>query len=91
MTTGLHRLPISLHSCQLPYSPSIPPLSAPLPRSSTSFFPRESTSFFPRESAPFSPENEKIFTPCKLLAYGKMNATQRVVLRNILREDLVCI
>jgi len=83
MTTGLHRLPISLHSCQLPYSPSIPPLSAPLPRSSTSFF--------PRESAPFSPENEKIFTPCKLLAYGKMNATQRVVLRNILREDLVCI
>ena len=31
------------------------------------------------------------FTPCKLLAYGEMNATQRAVLRNILREDLVCI
>ena len=41
--------------------------------------------------APLSPEDEKFFTPCKLLAYGEMNTTQRAVLRNILREDLVCI
>ena len=66
-----------------PIHPSFPPLSAPLPRSSTSFF--------PREIAHLSQENEIFFTPCKLLAYGEMNATQRAVLRNILREDLVCI
>ena len=53
--------------------------------------PLSEASFFPHESAPLSPENEKFFTPCKLLAYGEMNATQRAVLRNILREDLVCI
>ena len=53
--------------------------------------PLPEASFFPHESAPFSPENEKIFTPCKLLAYGEMNVTQRAVLRNILRADLVCI
>ena len=36
-------------------------------------------------------ESEKFFTPCKCLAYGKMSVTQRAVLRNILRADLVCI
>ena len=45
----------------------------------------------PPRIAPLSSEYEKFFTPCKLLAYGEMNTTQRAVLRNILREDLVCI
>ena len=36
-------------------------------------------------------ENEIFFAPCKLLAYGEMNATLAGGLRNILREDLVCI
>ncbi len=83
MTIGLHRLPISLRSRHLPYSPFIPPPSIPLPLSEASFF--------PHESAPLPQESENFFTPCKLLAYGEMNATQRAVLRNILREDLVCI
>ena len=83
MTIGLPHVPISLHSCQLPYSPSIPPLSAPLPRSIPSFF--------PHESAHLPQEDENFFPPCKLLAYGKMNATLAGGLRNILREDLVCI
>ena len=59
------------------------PSKRPLPRSTPSFFSQKST--------PISPENEKFFSPCKLLAYGEMNATQRAVLGNILREDLVCI
>ena len=67
MTIGLHRLPISLHNRQLPYSPSIPPLSGPLPR--------PTPSFFSREIAHLPQENEIFFAPCKLLAYGEMNAT----------------
>ena len=46
----------------------------------------------PIRSLVLSPRNrpspkgsEKFFTPCKCLAYGEMNATQRVLLRNILR------
>ena len=83
MTIGLHRLPISLRSCQLPYSPSIPPPSGPLPRSTPSFFSQKST-HLPQE-------NEIFFALCNSLAYGKMNATLAGGLRNILREDLVCI
>ena len=59
------------------------PLSGPLPRSSPSFFSQKST-HLPQE-------NEIFFAPCNSLAYGEMNTTQRVLLRNILREDLVCI
>ena len=77
------RLPISLYNRPQPYSPFISPPSGPLPRSILSFF--------PREIAHLPQENEIFFTPCNSLAYGKMNATQRAVLRNILREDLVCI
>ena len=77
MTIGLHRLPISLHSCQLPYSPFIPPPSGPLPRSIPSFF--------PREIAHLPQENEIFFALCNSLAYGKMNATLAGGLRNILR------
>ena len=66
------------HLCAL-----FPPPSAPLPRSIPSFFSHEST--------PLPQESENFFTLCKLLAYGEMDATQRVLLRNVLREDLVCI
>ena len=59
------------------------PPSAPLPRSIPSFFPRAIT-HLPQE-------NEIFFAPCNSLAYGEMSTTQRAVLRNILREDLVCI
>ena len=59
------------------------PPSAPLPRSTPSFFSQKST-HLPQE-------NEIFFVPCNSLAYGKMNATQRALLRNILRADLVCI
>ena len=45
----------------------------------------------PREIAHLPPENEIFFAPCNSLAYGEMNTTQRAVLGNILREDLVCI
>ena len=83
MTIGLRCLPISLYDRHQPFVPFIPPPSGPLPRSILSFF--------PREIARLPQENENFFTPCKLLAYGEMNATQRVLLRNILREDLVCI
>ena len=83
MTIGLPHVPISLHSRPHSSLPFIPPPSGPLPRSILSFF--------PREIARLPQENENFFTPCKLLAYGEMNATQRVLLRNILREDLVCI
>ena len=83
MTIGLPHVPISLHSRPHSSLPSIPPLSAPLPRSTPSFF--------PREIAHLPQENEIFFAPCNSLAYGEMNATQRAVLRNILREDLVCI
>ena len=83
MTTGLHRLPISLHNRPHSSLPFISPPSAPLPRSTPSFF--------SQKIAHLLPEDEKFFTPCKLLAYGEMNTTQRAVLRNILREDLVCI
>ena len=83
MTIGLPHVPISLHSRPHSSLPSIPPLSAPLPRSTPSFFSREIT-HLPQE-------NEIFFAPCKLLAYGKMNATLAGVLRNILRADLVCI
>ena len=41
MTIGLRSLPVSLHSCPQPSSPFITPISAPLPRSSTSFYPHE--------------------------------------------------
>ena len=83
MTTGLHRLPISLHNRPQRSLPSIPPPSTPLSRSTPWFF--------PREIARLPQENEIFLAPCKLLAYGEMNATQRVLLGNILREDLVCI
>ena len=83
MTIGLHRLPISLHSRPHSSLPSIPPLSGPLPRSTPSFFSQKST-HLPQE-------NEIFFAPCKSLAYGEMNATLAGGLRNILREDLVCI
>ena len=76
-TIGLRCFPISVHSCHQPYSPSIPPTSTPLPRSTPSFF--------SQKSAHLSQANEIFFTLCKLLAYGEMNATQRVVLGNILR------
>ena len=56
--------------------------SGSLPRSSTSFFSQKSTHL---------QENEIFFAPCNSLAYGKMNATLAGGLRNILREDLVCI
>ncbi len=83
MTIGLPHVPISLHSRPHSSLPSIPPLSAPLPRSTPSFFSREIT-HLPQE-------NEFFFAPCNSLAYGEMNTTQREVLGNILREDLVCI
>ena len=83
MTTGLHRLPISLHNRPHSSLPFIPPPSGPLSRSIPSFFSQKST-HLPQE-------NEIFFAPCNSLAYGEMNATQRVVLGNILREDLVCI
>ena len=83
MTTGLPHVPISLHSRPHSSLPFIPPPSGPLPRSTPSFF--------PREIAHLSQENEIFFAPCNSLAYGEMNTTQRVFLRNILREDLVCI
>ena len=47
--------------------------------------PLPEASFFPHEIAHLPPENEKIFTRCKYLVYGEMNATQRVLLRNIFR------
>ena len=53
--------------------------------------PLSEASFFSHEIAHLPQANENFFIPCKLLAYGEMNATQRVLLRNILREDLVCI
>ena len=53
--------------------------------------PRSSTSFFSQKSPHLPPENEIFFAPCNSLAYGKMNATLAGGLRNILREDLVCI
>ena len=81
MTIGLHRLPVSLHSCPQPSSPFITLPSAPLPRSIPSFFSHKSPHHFA--------ESEIFFAPCKCLAYGEMNATQRVLLRNILRWDLV--
>ena len=83
MTTGLHRLPISLHNRPQRSLPFIPPPSIPLPLSEASFF--------PREIARLPQENEIFFAPCNSLAYGEMSTTQRAVLRNILREDLVCI
>ena len=83
MTIGLPHVPISLHNRPHSSLPFIPPPSAPLPRSIPSFF--------SREIAQLPQENEIFFAPCNSLAYGKMNATQRVVLGNILREDLVCI
>ena len=51
------------------------PPSAPLSRSTPSFF--------SREIAHLPQENEIFFTPCNSLAYGEMNATQRGVLENI--------
>ena len=36
-------------------------------------------------------ENEIFFALCNSLAYGEMNTTQRGVLENISRADLVCI
>ena len=81
MTIGLRCLPILLHSRPHSSLPSIPPPSAPLPRSIPSFF--------PREIAHLPQENEIFFAPCNSLAYGEMNATQWVLLGNILREDLV--
>ena len=77
MTIGLPHVPISAHSCHQPSLPSIPPPSGPLPRSTPSFFSQKST-HLPQG-------NEIFFAPCKLLAYGEMNTTQRAVLRNILR------
>ena len=38
---------------------------------------------------PSSSRNEIFFALCNSLVYGEMNATQRVLLGNILREDLV--
>ena len=55
------------------------------------FIPAKHTTFLlkhlllPPRSAPLPQENEIFFAPCNSLAYGKMNATQRAVLRNILR------
>ena len=83
MTIGLHHVPISLYDRHQPFVPFIPPPSGPLPRSTPSFF--------TYEIAHHLTESEIFFARCKCLAYGKMNATQRVLLRNILREDLVCI
>ena len=77
------RLPISLYNRPQPYSPFISPPSAPLLRSSISF-----SSY---RSYLLTNESEFFFTPCKLLAYGEMNATLVGGLGNILREDLVCI
>ena len=54
MTIGLHRLPVSLHSCPQPSSPFITLPSASLPRSSTSFFPQKSTHYL-AESENFLP------------------------------------
>ena len=83
MTIGLPHVPISLHSHPQPSLPFIPPPSAPLPRSTPSFFSQKS---------PISPKRMKFFfAPCNSLAYGEMNATLAGGLRNILREDLVCI
>ena len=59
------------------------PLSGPLPRSTPSFFSQKSTHLLQ--------EDEIFFAPCKLLAYGEMNATLAGGLGNILRADLVCI
>ena len=59
------------------------PPSAPLPRSIPSFF--------PQQSAHLPQENEIFFALCNSLAYGEMSATLAGGLRNILREDLVCI
>ena len=65
--------------------------------SRTPFIPTKRTSplaeasFFSQKITHLPQENEIFFAPCNSLAYGKMNATQRAVLRNILREDLVCI
>ena len=83
MTIGLRCLPISLYDRHQPFVPFIPPPSAPLPRSSPSFF--------SQKSAHLPQENEIFFAPCNSLAYGKMNATLVGGLRNILRADLVCI
>ena len=83
MTIGLPHVPISLHSRPHSSLPFIPPLSGPLPRSTPSFF--------SQKIAHLPQENEIFFAPCNSLAYGEMNATQRAFLRNILREDLVCI
>ena len=81
MTLGLRSLPILLHDRHQSSVLSISPPSAPLPRSTPSFF--------TYEIAHHLNESEIFFAPCKCLAYGEMNATQRAVLRNILREDLV--
>ena len=83
MTIGLPHVPISLHSRPHSSLPFIPPPSAPLPR----LIP----SFFSQKSAQLPQENEIFFAPCNSLAYGKMNTTLAGGLRNILREDLVCI
>ena len=83
MTIGLRCLPISLYDRHQPFVPFIPPPSGPLLRSTPSFF--------SQKSPHLPPENEIFFAPCNSLAYGKMNATLAGGLRNILREDLVCI
>ena len=77
MTIGVRCLPISLYDRHQPFVPFIPPPSGPLPRSTPSFFSQKST-HLPQE-------NEIFFAPCNSLAYGEMNATQWVFLRNILR------
>ena len=83
MTIGLRCLPISLYDRHQPFVPFIPAPSGPLPRSTSSFFSQKST-HLPQE-------NEIFFAPCNSLAYGEMNATLAGGLRNVLREDLVCI
>ena len=63
MTIGLPHVPISLHSHPQPSLPFIPPPSAPLPRSTPSFFSQKS---------PISPKRMKFFLPpVTLLLMGK--------------------
>ena len=45
----------------------------------------------PPEKHPLPHRIRIFFAPCKCLAYGEMSATLAGGLRNILREDLVCI
>ena len=68
-----------------------PPLSLCFISPYGTLFQAQLPSFYPYISPLLVNESEKFFTPCKLLAYGEMNTTQREVLGNILREDLVCI